>query len=108
MTLEQLTAKTYKKLQDQDFGGGPGRQLAIQVNLTGKVSGVFYIEVKDGVVSVMPYEYIDRDASLFVTMTNFEKLLTGKLDAKTAYTDGKLKIEGDVDKVIALVRHFGA
>ena len=41
-------------------------------------------------------------------MTNFEKLLTGKLDAKTAYTDGKLKIEGDVDKVIALVRHFGA
>lgn len=54
MTLEQLTAKTYKKLKDQDFGGGEGRQLAIQVDLTGKIGGVFYIEVKDGCVSVMP------------------------------------------------------
>ena len=33
MTLEQLTAKTYKKLKDQDFGGGEGRQLAIQVEM---------------------------------------------------------------------------
>lgn len=107
MTLEQLTAKTYKKLKDQDFGGGQGRQLAIQINLTGKISGVFYIEVKDQTVSVMPYEYLDRDAILSVTMTNFDRMLTGKLDAKQAYTDGKLKIEGDVDKVIELVRHFG-
>lgn len=107
MTLEQLTAKTYKKLKDQDFGGGGGRQLAIQVDLTGKIGGVFYIEVKDGSVSVMPYEYLDRDAILSVTMTNFDRMLTGKLDIKQAYVDGKIKIEGDVEKVMELARHFG-
>lgn len=107
MTLEQLTAKTYKKLKDQDFGSGEGRQLAIQVDLTGKIGGVFYIEVKNGCVSVMPYEYLDRDAILAVTMTNFDRMLTGKLDVKQAYVDGKLKIEGDVEKVMEFARHFG-
>ena len=108
MTLEQLTAKTYKKLKDQDFGGGPARSVGEQREPDGEDRGVLCMEVEGRVGSGLAYEYIDRDASLFVTMTNFEKLLTGKLDAKTAYTDGKLKIEGDVDKVIALVRHFGA
>ena len=108
MTLEQLTAKTYNKLKDKDFGNGEGLQLAIQVNLTGKVGGVFYIGVRDGNLSVMPYEYLDRDAIVSMTMTNFDKLLSGKFDIKQAYTDGKVKIEGDVDKVIELVKYINA
>ena len=65
MTVEQLTAKVYEKLKDKDFGSEMGRLLAIQVNLTGRIGGVFYIEILDGRLSVMPYEYIDRDAVLF-------------------------------------------
>lgn len=104
MTLEQLTAKVYQKLKDKDFGSNEGRLFAIQVNLTGKIAGVFYIEILDGRLSVMPYEYIDRDAILSMTMTNCGKLLSGKLDMQEAYHTGKVKIEGDMDKVLILTR----
>ena len=101
MTVEQLIGKVYNRLKDQDFSGVQDK-LAIQVNLTGKISGVFYIEVRDGVLSVMPYEYLDNDAVIFVTMTNFDRVLTGKLNPQVAVAEGKLKIEGNVDKVMLL------
>ena len=104
MTLEQLTAKVYNKLKDKTYPQSEGRMLAIQVNLTGKIGGTFYIEILDGVLSVMPYEYLDRDAILSVTMTNFDKILTGKLSPTAAYHDGKLKIEGNIDKVMLLAQ----
>lgn len=102
MTVEQLTAKVYNKLKDKEFAEKQGRMLAIQVNLTGKIGGVFYIEVLDGVLSVMPYEYLDRDAEISLTMTNFDKIVSGKLDPSVAYATGKLKIEGNIDKVLLL------
>ena len=101
MTVNQLMAKVEKKLQGKDFQQ-QGRMMAIQVNLTGKVGGVFYIEVLNGVLSVMPYEYNDRDAILSTTMTNFDKILTGRMDPATAFSEGKIKIEGNVDKVLLL------
>lgn len=101
MTVEQLVGKVYKKLSEKDLGSA-GEKLAVQVNLTGKNTGVFYIEVLNGVLSVMPYEYIDRDAAISMVMTNFEKVLSGKLDPRVAYATGKLKVEGNLDKVLAL------
>ena len=101
MTVNQLMAKVEKKLQGKDFQQ-QGRMMAIQVNLTGKVGGVFYIEILNGVLSVMPYEYNDRDAILSTTMTNFDKILTGRMDPATAFSEGKIKIEGNVDKVLLL------
>lgn len=44
----------------------------------------------------------DRDAEIAVTMTNFDKILTGKLNPQVAFAEGKLKIEGNVDKVMTL------
>lgn len=101
MTVEQLVGKVYKKLSEKDLSPA-GDKLAVQVNLTGKIAGVFYIEVLNGVLSVMPYEYIDRDAAISIVMTNFEKILNGKLDPRAAYATGKMKVEGDLEKVLAL------
>ena len=102
MTVDQLIGKVYNRLKDKDHQHSQGRMLAIQINLTGKVGGVFYIEILDGVLSVMPYEYIDRDALVSTTMTNFDKILTGRLNPVTAFAEGKIKIEGNVDKVLLL------
>ena len=101
MTVEQLVDKVYDTLSKKDLSAA-GDKLAIQVDLTGRNSGVFYIEVLNGVLSVMPFEYNDRDARISIAMTNFEKLLAGKLDPKAAYATGKLKAEGDLGKVLAL------
>lgn len=74
--------------------------LAVQVNITGKDSGVFYVEVKDHRINVEPYEYNDRNCAVTMNMTNFNKLLDGKLDPVLAFTTGKLKVDGDVGKAL--------
>lgn len=101
MTIDQLIGKIYNKLSKADISGTQGR-VAVQFNLTGKVSGVFYVEILNGVLSVMPYEYLDRDASVSGTMTNIEKMFSGKLVPQVAVAEGKISIEGNVDKVMLL------
>ena len=101
MTVDQLIGKIYNKLSKADIAGTQGK-VAVQFNLTGKVTGVFYIEILNGVLSVMPYEYIDRDVSVSGTLTNLEKILNGKLIPQVAIAEGKIKVEGNVDKVMLL------
>ena len=80
-------------VSDKDF-------LAVQVNITGKDSGVFYVEVKDHKISVEPYDYNDRNCAVTMSMTDFNKLLDGKLDPVIAFTTKKLKVDGDVGKAL--------
>ena len=101
MTVDQLIGKIYNKLSKADIEGTQGR-IAVQFNLTGKVTGVFYVEILDGVLSVMPYEYIDRDACISGSMTNIEKLFSGKLVPQVAMAEGKIRVEGNIDKAMAL------
>nr|MCR4851121.1 SCP2 sterol-binding domain-containing protein [Lachnospiraceae bacterium] len=67
--------------------------LAVQVNITGKDGGVFYVEVKDHRINVEPYEYNDRNCAVTMSMTDFNKLLDGKLDPVIAFTTKKLKVD---------------
>ena len=98
MTFEELLGKVRKiakevDASDKDF-------LAVQVNITGKDGGVFYVEVKDHRISVEPYEYYDRNCAVTMNMTNFNKLIDGKLDPILAFTTGKLKVDGDAGKAL--------
>ena len=98
MTFDELLAKVRKIAEkvdasDKDF-------LAVQVNITGKEEGVFYVEVKDHKISVEPYEYNDRNCAVTMNMTNFNKLIDGKLDPILAFTTGKLKVDGDAGKAL--------
>ena len=101
MAVDQLTAKIYNKLSKANLAGAEGK-VAVQFNLTGKVTGVFYIEILNGVPSVMPYEYIDHDAIVSGSLTNIEKVINGKLVPQVAVAEGKIKIEGNFDKVMLL------
>ena len=76
--------------------------LAYQFNIIGDSEGIFYVEVKDGVLSVEPYEYFDRDAILIASADTFMKIAQGKLDPVLAFTLQKLKVEGSIDKALKL------
>ena len=54
MDIDQLIGKFYNRLKKADIAGTEGK-VAVQFNLTGKITGVFYIEILNGNVSVMPY-----------------------------------------------------
>lgn len=103
MSFEKLFAQMREKFIKTNVDSVSGK-LAIQMNLTGEAAGTFYIEVKDGKLSIEPYEYIDRDVAITIDSKDFQKVAAGKLDPVMAFTTGKLKVEGDIGKALELQR----
>lgn len=98
MTFNELVTKVRGMSDKIDISGT--NFLAVQVNITGENSGVFYVEVKNGKISVEPYDYHDRSCGITISMDNFNKLIDGKLDPVAAFTLGKLKVDGDLGKAL--------
>ena len=99
MTFQALLEKVRATAATLDVSGRGF--LAVQVNITdADEGGVFYVEVKDGRISVEPYEYNDRSCAITINTTNFVKLLEGKLDPVMAFTLRELKVDGDIGKAL--------
>ncbi len=101
MTYADMFAKVKGMLMDADVSDIQ-EHLAFQFNITGEAEGIFYAEVKDGKLYVEPYEYFDRDAVFICTAETLFKLAEGKTDPVLAFTLGKLKVEGNIDKALKL------
>lgn len=101
MTFEEMFSKAKSLLATTDTSK-LNEHLAYQFNITGEASGVFYIEVKDGSLSVEPYEYFDRDAMFTCSADTLFKIASGKTDPVGAVLLGKLKVEGNIDKALKL------
>ena len=101
MTYEQLF-RTIKEMFMKADVSNVSEHHAFQFNITGEGEGAFYAEVKDGVLYVEPYEYYDRDAIFICSADTLLKLASGKLDPIFAFTVGKLKVEGSLEKAMML------
>lgn len=99
MTYEEIFGKTKEIVLSHSKDGLEGN-IAVQINITGEGEGAFYIALKDGVVSVEPYEYYDRDCIFTVSGKDFLKICEGKLSPVKAFTIGKLKINGSIEKAL--------
>ena len=75
--------------------------VAVHFNLL-DLSQDMYIEVKDGVLSVMPYEYIDRQAAVTVSSDILAQIMAGEKTIDDAVAQGLVKVEGDMAKFKAL------
>ena len=105
MTYEELFQKVKDMFSKADVSGIK-EHLAFQFNITGEGEGAFYAEVKDGVLSIEPYEYYDRDAIFICSADTLLKIAAGKLDPVFAFTTGKLKVEGSLDKALELQKYL--
>lgn len=101
MTYEEVFEKFKKQFKDTDVSK-VNEHLAYQFNITGEGEGSFYAEVKDGKLSIEPFEYYDRDALFICSAENLFKIIAGKLDPVAAFTLGKLKVEGNIDKALKI------
>lgn len=99
MTYEEIFAKSKEIIMQSDVSGISGH-LAVEIDIVGEGEGAFYIELLDGKLYVEPYEYYDRDCKFIVTAEDFLKLADGSLNAVFAFTTGKLKVEGSLDKAL--------
>lgn len=106
MTYESIVEAARDKFCDLDVSSVNGTR-AFQINIEGKsVNGIFYIEIKDGKVNVEPYEYYDRNAILTMNGTNFMKLINGKLNPVSAFTSGKIKVDGDINAALEVIKYL--
>ena len=96
MTLENVVKEVKEKASSYKEGSYGGF-LAVQITLT-DLNQAFYVEVKEGKLTIEPFEYNDRQANLMISSTNFIKMINGKLNSVLAFTTGKLKIDGDISK----------
>ena len=77
--------------------------LAYQFNIEDEeAGGAFYVEVKDGQLYVEPYEYFDKDAMFVCDAETLRGISEGKIDPVEAFTEQKLKVEGDIGKALRL------
>ena len=101
MTYEEIFQKVKQKFSGADVSKVQ-EHLAFQFNITGEGEGAFYAEVKDGVLSIEPYEYYDRDVLFSCSAKTLLAIIAGKLDPIFAFTTGRLKIEGNIEKALSL------
>ena len=67
-----------------------------------EAGGAFYVEVKDGVLYVEPYEYYDRDAKFICAPDVLLRIADGEMDPVVAFTEQKLRVEGSIEKALRL------
>lgn len=101
MTYEEVFEKFKNMLKDADVSQ-VDEHLAYQFNITGEGGGSFYAEVKDGQLFIEPYEYFDRDAAFICSADTLFKIVSGELDPVKAFTFGKLKVDGNIDKALKI------
>ena len=78
MTYDSVVQATRKKFLNADVSSVSGT-LAFQINLIGKVEGIFYIEIKDGQVHVEPYGIMTEMQYLPLMQLISQSLLTASL-----------------------------
>lgn len=94
MTYEKIFSevrKNFKKAKVTDFT----ESFAFQFNITGEGEGIFYTEFKNGVLSIEPYDYKDRDVIFESDGKTLIAISSGKMEPIDAIKSGKLSIDGN-------------
>lgn len=101
MTFEQAFDKIKEKFAKADASGVA--DFALQITLTDEdCGGTLYAAVKDGVLSVEPYDYRDNTAALNITKSALLAVLSGRSGFEKAVNDGAAVINGDASNIASL------
>lgn len=107
ITVNDVVAKIYKRINKT-----AGKQVAaegraaVDIKLYGSFEAHMYIEVKDGKVSVEPYDYIERDLEVAVPVDVALAIADGKTTIKEAVENGSLYVFGNVQFALKFAKLF--
>lgn len=87
--------RTYESADVRDIK----EHFAYQFNVSGEGEGAFYLNIYESRVSVMPYEYFDRNVLLFLSDEILMDVFEGRLLMAEALERGLITIEGDVEEL---------
>ena len=102
MTYEEIVKKAKQAAKNID-AKAINEHIAIRIDIEGEGEGAFYVEASEGKVAVEPYEYYENDCKIKTDAETIIAVLSGKLKAEDALSDGKLQVEGDAGKALTLI-----
>ena len=102
MTYEEIVKKAKQAAKNID-AKAINEHIAIQIDIEGEGEGAFYVEASEGKVAVEPYEYYENDCKIKADAETIIAVLSGKVKAEGAVSDGKLQVEGDGGKALTLI-----
>lgn len=73
-----------------------GVNKTIQFDFTGAEAGTWALTIRDGALSYQQAPAENPNATVTADSDDWLKILSGELNAMTAFTSGKLKVKGDV------------
>ena len=72
--------------------------VAIQIEFTDTdCSGIMYIQIKNGMVFVEPYNYFDNNCVVKGSYKDFVRIFSGRLKFDTAYAKELIAVIGDIE-----------
>ena len=103
---EEDFVMTYEEIVDrvrEDYENADARaifeHIAVQFNIEGEGSGIFYIEVADRKGCVEPYDYYDKDALVVISSETLMALSKGTMTTEEALEKGLMKLSGNREKL---------
>lgn len=84
-----------------------GINATYQFNLTGEGGGAFYAAIADAGVDVAQGAAPDPNLTVNISTSDFEALVSGKLNPVAAFMSGKIKIQGDMSLAMKLQQLLG-
>jgi NAD(P)-dependent dehydrogenase (short-subunit alcohol dehydrogenase family)/acyl dehydratase/putative sterol carrier protein len=83
-----------------------GADVVFQFDISGPAGGVWYATIKEGTCEVSEGSHSSPTTTIRMADNDFVKLITGELNAMSAFTSGKLRIEGDLMKAQLIGKLF--
>ncbi len=83
-----------------------GVNVRLQFKLSGDGGGDWYVEIKDGKCKVKEGSGPNPDATLIASASDYKKIADGEMNKMVAFLRGKLKVEGDKDKLKPFDTYF--
>ena len=97
MTYKEMFTEVRRLCRNVD-ASQEKEHIAVQFNVTGRAEGVFYMEVRDGVLHIEPYDYYDRDGAITAPAETILDVLYGKMSITFA-VENFAYIEGNMVKI---------
>ncbi len=107
VTIDDIVAKINKRI-DKSAAKSIAAQgkAAVDIKVYGAFEAHMYIEIKDGAVTVAPYDYIEKDIEAAISVESAIAIADGKLTVKEAVENGSLYVFGNVQFALIFAKLF--
>ena len=72
--------------------------LAVQVHISGRGEGIFYVEITDEDIKIEPYTFHECDAQISASYDNLMGMVKGTVSADRLFMNGQFKVSGNISR----------